>query len=436
MCWTAVPSCNCLMTGRGPCGTASLFASPNGLSIFPAIPVGVGEIVDCDRLLDHARALCSGTLIMRVLHFFKTYWPETFGSVERVIDAVARSTRKLGVEHHVLSINDTGDNTRPDFHGQTLHKARRSFGILSTDISLDAYRRYKRVAADADVVHLHFPWPFADLAHLGSQPQRPTILTYHSDAPGNVLIGSLYAPLHHCLLSSVDRIVATSPNYADTSPVLSRHADKTEIIPLGLDPASYPDISLETLEKWCGWFGNNFFLFVGVLRPYKGVLTLLEAAVGLDRPAVIVGAGKHEARYRARKAKLGLDNVHFVGAVNDTDKMALMQLCTALVLPSNKRSEAFGLALVEAAMTGKPMISCEIGTGTSFVNRDGITGLVVPPNDPARLSAAMRSLGDDPQLARRMGAAARRHFCENLHSNRMGQRYHALYQEVIHESHD
>ncbi len=377
---------------------------------------------------------------MRVLHFFKTYWPETFGSVERVIDAVARSTRKLGVEHHVLSINDTGDNTRPDFHGQTLHKARRSFEILSTDVSLDAYRQYKRLAAEADVVHLHFPWPFADLAYLASRPRRPTIVTYHRDAMGdgacNAVIDTLYGPLRHRFLSGVDRIVATSRNHADTSPVLKRHADKTEIIPPGLNPASYPDPSFETLEKWCRRFGNDFFFFVGVLRHDKGLHTLLEAARDIDRSVVIAGTGKCEAAYKARKAELGIDNVHFVGAVDDVDKMALMQLCTALVLPSNKRSEAFGLALVEAAMTGKPMISCEIGTGTSFVNRDGITGLVVPPDDPLRLAQAMRTLGDKPQLARRLGVAAIRHFRENLHSDRTGQRYHALYQEVIRESHD
>ena len=143
---------------------------------------------------------------------------------------------------------------------------------------MDAYRQYKCLAEETDVVHLHFPWPFADLTHLVSRPQYPTIVTYHSDALGNAVIGSLYGPLRHRFLSSVDRIVATSRNYADTSPILKRYADKTEIIPLGLDPASYPDPSPETLEQWRGRFGDDFFLFVGVLRHYKGVHTLFEVA--------------------------------------------------------------------------------------------------------------------------------------------------------------
>ena len=370
---------------------------------------------------------------MRVLHFFKTYWPETFGGAERVIDAVARSTGELGAEHHVLSINDNGENTRPEFNGQSLHKAKRSFEILSTDFSLDAYRQYKCLAVEADVVHLHFPWPFMDLAHLIGRPEKPTVVTYHSDALGNAVIESLYGPLRHRFLSSVDRIVATSDNYVSSSPVLKRYTGKTDIIPLGLDPSSYPVPTADTLEKWHQRFGSDFFFFVGVLRHYKGVHTLLDAARDLHKPVVIAGAGKREAEYKARKNELGLDNVHFVGAIDDVDKMALMQLCTALVLPSNKRSEAFGLSLAEAAMTGKPMISCEIGTGTSFVNRHGITGLVVPPNDPDRLAEAMRSLSDDAELAARLGEAAKQHFQDELHSQRMGQRYHALYQQVIRE---
>ncbi len=370
---------------------------------------------------------------MRVLHFFKTYWPETFGGAERVINAIALSTRDFDVEHHILSINDDGVNRQPEFHGQSLHKARRSFEIMSTDFSVDAYRQYGRLAATADVVHLHFPWPFVDLAHLVGRPKTPTVVTYHSDALGNPFVKAIYGPLRHHFLSRVDRIIATSSKYADSSPVLRRYADKVEVIPLGLDPASYPEPAGETVDKWRQRFGTDFFLFVGVLRHYKGLNTLLESARKLSQPIVIAGAGKREAEYRARREALDLSNVHFVGAIDDVDKMALIRLCTAFVLPSNKRSEAYGLSLAEAAMLGKPMISCDIGTGTSYVNRDGVTGIVVPPDDPEKLAEAMLALSGDPERARKLGAAAAAHFEDKLHAAKMGPRYHALYERVIGE---
>jgi glycosyltransferase involved in cell wall biosynthesis len=79
-----------------------------------------------------------------------------------------------------------------------------------------------------------------------------------------------------------------------------------------------------------------------------------------------------------------------------------------VAFPSHLRSEAFGISLLEGAMYGKPMISSEIGTGTTYINIDQQTGLVVPPSDPQALREAMRTLWDDPQLAQEMGSAPRR----------------------------
>ena len=74
--------------------------------------------------------------------------------------------------------------------------------------------------------------------------------------------------------------------------------------------------------------------------------------------------------------------------------------------PSHLRSEAFGISLLEGAMFGKPMISSEIGTGTSYINIAGETGLVVPPNAPQALHEAMRQLWEHPEQAAQMGARA------------------------------
>ena len=123
-------------------------------------------------------------------------------------------------------------------------------------------------------------------------------------------------------------------------------------------------------------------------------------------------------------------NVHFVGGVTDEEKIALLDLSLALVFPSPLRSEAFGLSLVEAAMRGKPMISCEIGTGTSFVNLDGETGYVVPPNDAAALADAMRKIASDRTSAAEFGLAARRRFENVLTAETMAGSYADLYRRL------
>ncbi len=209
----------------------------------------------------------------------------------------------------------------------------------------------------------------------------------------------LYRPLMNRFLGDVDRIVATSDNYVRTSPVLPRFSDKVDVIPLGLDEGDYPRAPATLLQSWRERFPRPFFLFVGVLRYYKGLQYLLRAAQGLAADIVIIGEGPMEAQLQNEAKALSLDNVHFLGKKSDLDKAALLELCKAFVFPSHLRSEAYGLSLIEAAMFAKPMISCEIGTGTSFVNQHQVTGLVVPPADAVELKRAMEVLLGDPEKA-------------------------------------
>ena len=83
---------------------------------------------------------------------------------------------------------------------------------------------------------------------------------------------------------------------------------------------------------------------------------------------------------------LGLSNVVFARQVTAAEKTTLLAHCIALILPSHMRSEAYGMVLVEASIMGKPMVSCEIGTGTSFVNSHEETGLVVMKWTPTILN--------------------------------------------------
>jgi rhamnosyl/mannosyltransferase len=82
-------------------------------------------------------------------------------------------------------------------------------------------------------------------------------------------------------------------------------------------------------------------------------------------------------------------------------------------------------------MYGKPMISSEIGTGTTYINIHDDTGLVVPPSDPRALRAAMRALWDNPALAAAMGRRAEARYRELFASERMAGSYLDLYRELL-----
>jgi rhamnosyl/mannosyltransferase len=367
---------------------------------------------------------------MRVLHFYKTYYPDSLGGIEQVIRQLCRGTGRLGVHNEVLSLTRERNAAPREFEGHLVRRAPLDFEIASNGFSMAAVAELARLQDDADIVHYHFPWPFADLAHFLARVKKPTVVTYHSDIVRQKTLLRLYSPLMHRFLSSVDTVVATSPNYLASSPVLQRHQENTRIITYGLDKSSYPEPARATLDKWRAQVGDRFFLFIGVLRYYKGLHVLLDAMARVPYPVVIIGSGPIEQELREQARRLGLTNVTFVGAVSDEDKIALLKLSYAMAFPSHLRSEAFGISLLEGAMFGKPMISCEIGTGTSYINLDGETGLVVPPSDPQAFADAMRRLWDNPVLAADMGRRAEARYWDQFTADQMAVNYAALYREL------
>jgi glycosyltransferase involved in cell wall biosynthesis len=367
---------------------------------------------------------------MRVLHFYKTYYPDTWGGIEQVIRQLCVGTGRLGVTNEVLTLTRDSGPAQIEFEGHTVHRAPLDFEIASTGFSFAAIRKLARLAREADVIHYHFPWPFMDLAHFMARIDKPSVVTYHSDIVRQKNLLRVYGPLKRQFLRSVGTIVATSPNYLASSPVLKRFEHKTRTITYGLDKTIYPKPSAAVKDKWRTLCGERFFLFVGVLRYYKGLHILLDAMANLDYPVVIVGAGPIEQELKEHAQRLGLAHVMFVGAVEEEDKVALLELCYAMAFPSHLRSEAFGISLLEGAMYGKPMISSEIGTGTTYINIDNETGLVVPPDDPQAFGEAMRTLWEQPERAAEMGRRAEARYWELFTARKMAESYAALYHEL------
>jgi rhamnosyl/mannosyltransferase len=236
------------------------------------------------------------------------------------------------------------------------------------------------------------------------------------------------------MLSSMKAVVATSPAYAVTSPVLSQLGirEKVRIIPLGIVEESYPHEGDDSIFARLGIKSNEpYFFFIGVLRYYKGLHTLVQAARHLGARVVLAGSGPEGQNLKEMVHRLEASNVLFAGQVNDAEKVALIKHSKAMVFPSHLRSEAFGMVLVEAAMLGRPMVSCEIGTGTSYVNLDGESGFVIPPENPEALVEALQILLSDSELVTRFGLGARARYERMFSGPALGSAYESLYRDVL-----
>jgi len=369
-----------------------------------------------------------------VLNVYRTYYPDPPGGLQEAIRQICLATGQCGVNNTIFTLSpDPVPAELVRSEGRVV-RCRSWAAPASCDLGgISALLQFRRLVSEADVVHYFFPWPFADVLHTLACPHKPTVLTYISDIVRQRWLGMFYAPLMWHTLKSVHSIVANCPAYAQTSPVLMHSSvrEKVSVIPLGIVEESYPQVGDESVLHRLGLDdGVPYFLFIGVLRYYKGLHILLQAATKLRTRVVIAGSGPEGAALRAQARQLGASNLIFAGQVTDEEKVALLKGCRALILPSHLRSEAYGMVLVEAAMYGRPMISCEIGTGTSFVNINGETGIVVPPENPEALASAMDKMMEGA-VADHFGQGARRRYELTFSGKTLGNGYLKLFKKVM-----
>ena len=199
-----------------------------------------------------------------------------------------------------------------------------------------------------------------------------------------------------------------------------------------VDVASLAEAEPAQVQKERDCFGK-FVLFVGRLVYYKGVEYLIEAlSHSHDTRLVVVGRGPLEEEYRRLVSKLGLqDRVFFVGKISDERLRLLYHACHCLALPSVAHAEGFGMVLAEAMACGKPVISTQLQTGTSYVNLDGVTGYVVAPRDPKALADKVGVLMNDKEVYKEMAQQAKRRAETEFDRSIVTEKTMCLYEEVL-----
>jgi rhamnosyl/mannosyltransferase len=374
---------------------------------------------------------------VKVLHIYRTYFPDPPGGLQEAIRQIAAATQAHGVEAKIFALSPEPVPRTIQRPEGLVVRSKSWAAPASCDLGgIDAVQQYRAMANWADLLHFHFPWPFGDVLRLLCATDKPALMTYHSDVVRQKYLGMVYGPLMKKMLRSMALVVATSPAYVRSSLVLNSIVpqDKVKVIPLGIgDYASECETSAEDTAYLAslGLNGASYCLSLGVLRYYKGLHTLVAAAPTIHGKIVIAGSGPEMERLKEQAAKTGAANVIFTGQVSVRQKITLLRGCRALVLPSHLRSEAFGMVLVEAAMFSKPMVSCEIETGTSYVNEHGKSGFVVRPNDPRAFAEATNQLMDDAPRAVEMGKVARRRYEDLFAAGPLGSAYADAYTTLL-----
>jgi glycogen synthase len=279
-------------------------------------------------------------------------------------------------------------------------------------------------------------------ARLRRRHGTPLVVTAHYHPPWSIeggwwrrrLRGFYDSVLAGPTLHEASRLIVQTREEGRLVRALGVELPPVAIVPPGYSPLPEPPAEPRAFARTHDVPGP-FLLFVGRLASNKGLVPLLEAFAPLargDPPATLVLVGEDggmAARVDAKARELGLSGrVRRVGHVADEALLAAAyREARALVLPSEY--EAFGLVLLEAMAQGTPVVASRVG-GIPEIVEDGRTGLLVPPDSPTELAAALRRIWEEPELARRLGDAGRTEVVPRYRWESVAEAVDRIYREV------
>jgi glycosyltransferase involved in cell wall biosynthesis len=364
----------------------------------------------------------------RVLHVGKFY-PPHMGGIETHLQALCGELSK-SVDLRVVVASDDSQYRREVLDNVAVVRVPTWLTLASTPLCPAMIAQIR--SSQADIVHIHLPNPMAVLAYLASGHRGHLVVTYHSDTVRQKILGFLFEPFLHRALRRSSAIIATSPDYRRTSPVLARYLDRCQVIPYGIAVEQLDRPDPAAVAQLRSRFGDRLAISVGRLVYYKGFEYLIRAMKGVNGRLLIVGDGPLRGKLQELVHGLDLDaKVIFAGEIQNEQVTPYYHAADVFALASVARSEAFGIVQIEAMAAGLPVINTKLDSGVPFVSLHGETGLTVPPQDSDALATAINRLLDDPSLRRKFGNAARLRAREEFSLQTMTQRTMALYDTVM-----
>ena len=376
---------------------------------------------------------------MKIVQTNKAYYTK-IGGIESTIKTLSEGlVKKENTSVHVLTCNSNHSIRTRD---KIINKVNVTYlptyaFVTSLPISPGYFISLSKLSGD--ILHIHEPFPLADLSlHLYPRIKKNfsrIIVSWHSDIVRQKMVLSFYGKYIQKFLQIVDKIIVSNPNMIKNSDFLPLFKDKCEIIPIGTD-LSWTDQS-SSLNTYKGNIDQEhskpIILCVGRLVYYKGIEYLIDAMQYISNVSlIIIGSGPLEIKLLKRIHRLDLDSrIKIIPEVDEKTLHSYYKTCDLLVLPSVEKSETYGIVQIEAMACGKPVICTDLGTGTTFINQHGVTGLVVPPRNSESIVEAINYILNDDNLKSKLGMQAKQKAFNEFSAEKMVQSVYQLYQDLL-----
>ncbi|MBQ8124027.1 MAG: glycosyltransferase [Ruminococcus sp.] len=367
---------------------------------------------------------------LRVLEVNKAYYPHV-GGIESLVKQYSEELGQFeGVQVKTLVCRDgRGGTIREEVNGADVTRAGSLGTYFSCPLSFSFIKLFRKMAKNADVVHINVPFPLADAALLLSGFKGKVVVSWHSDIVKQKKLLKVYKPLLMSLLRRADVILTATQGHVEGSDWLPQFREKCKILPYGIIPEDYLSVERRPIltEKLTDKSAVKVF-FTGRLVYYKGVDVLLKALPYTEGCELfIAGTGELEEELKDFAQKNGVaERVHFLGFLPDEELKQAYADCDIFVLPSVVKSEAFGIVQIEAMVYGKPVINTALPSGVPYVSLHKQTGFTVRPSDPKMLAKAINVLVSRPDYREKLGKAGAERVMEEFNEKNVIRRLYDI----------
>lgn len=305
--------------------------------------------------------------------------------------------------------------------------------VKSVSISPSMVSILCKICNQYDIIHIHCPNPMASLALYLSGYKGKVVLHWHSDILRQRVLLKFYKPLQSWLINRADVIIGTSPVYLKHSPYLQGMEAKMKVVPLGVNKVVPRLDGVRLIRE--RYKGKKIVFGLGRLIAYKGFEYLTEAAKYLTNDYVVVIGGTgplHKKLTRSIMQKHLQNKVFLIGRIPDEELSNYYGACDVFCLSSIWKTEAFGMVQIEAMSCGKPVVATNIlGSGVSWVNKDGYSGLNVEPENPKALADAIMEITSSEKEYKMFASNALRRYNECFTKEKMLLGYEMVYKDLL-----
>lgn len=366
---------------------------------------------------------------MRIIYWTEQYWP-SIGGLEVLGTRYCTALKQRGYDVHVITSH--GNNPLPDEDehlGVPIHRFPFYQALVKRDIELLLTTRMRLNKLWNDLN--------PDLVHMGViAPSTFFLLQKMQGATTplviNMQLGALtsqqgeHDSIMEKAIEAATWVTTVSKSILDeTRDRVPAKADQCSVIYNALEP---PELEPEPIDT-----DNPTLLCLGRLMPVKGFDIAMRALPKVlerhpNARVIVAGDGAERQNLEQIVNELGLQKaVEFLGWVQPDDVPALLNRATIGVFPS--RDEPFGLVALEAGLMKRPVVATRVG-GLPEVVDDGVTGLLVPPEDTDALAGAINEMLNAPARMIKMGEAGKQKAARDFSWDRYMQEYEDLYRQL------